>query len=165
MPSEFALVPREADLETTESTRVLLTLVIPFQRTSIGSESLTTIQTALMRSWINHLPGRRLSKGYFPRSRVSTRFGRTAKFDYLAMISRLGLYDIRPGRAFLAGSTGPLKGARLLFDSPGAEPSKSGALETKVIELQSYLQVGFDTIEDALCNWQKSPATFRPFRG
>jgi hypothetical protein len=93
------------------------------------------------------------------------RFGRTAKFDYLTMIDRLGLSEIHPGRAYIGGSTGPLRGARLLFDSPSAQPSSPHALDIKVIELQAYLQVGFESIEDALCNWQKSPATFRPFRG
>jgi hypothetical protein len=48
------------------------------------------------------------------------RFGRTAKFDCLTMTSRLGLSDIYPGRAYISGSTGPLSGARLLFDSPSA---------------------------------------------
>lgn len=93
------------------------------------------------------------------------RFGRTAKFDYLTMIGRLSLSEIAPGRAYISGSTGPLKGARLLFDAPTGRKSRPRALELKVIELQSHLQVGFDTIEDALCNWQKSPGAFRPFRG
>ena len=42
-------------------------------------------------------------------------FGRTAKFDYLTMIGKLGLAPIEPGSIFTGGATGPLRGARLLF--------------------------------------------------
>jgi hypothetical protein len=34
-----------------------------------------------------------------------------------------------------------------------------------LVPLREELDVGFDVIEDALCNWQKSPAEFKPFRG
>jgi len=43
------------------------------------------------------------------------RFGRTAKFDYLTMVGKLGLAAIEPGSTYMQGATGPLKGARLLF--------------------------------------------------
>ena len=93
------------------------------------------------------------------------RFGRTARFDYLSMISKLGIADIRPGKPYLAGSTGPLCGARLLYGF--TPPNSQGALdlEEKLVELEAYLAIGFDPLEDALCNWQKSPADFKPFRG
>jgi hypothetical protein len=92
------------------------------------------------------------------------RFGRTARFDYLSMAGKLGLADISPGRAYLLGSTGPLRGAKLLFDPPGAS-SGASALDDRLIRLNEYLGLGFDALEDALCNWQKSPGIFRPFRG
>ena len=92
------------------------------------------------------------------------RFGRTARFDYLSMAGKLGLAGIRPGRAYLIGLTGPLSGARLLFAAaPGDE--SAAALDERLIELGHYLNLGFDTLEDALCNWQKSPSVFKPFRG
>lgn len=93
------------------------------------------------------------------------RFGRTARFDYLTMAGRLDLAEIRPGRAYLVGSTGPLKGARLLFRSSAGEQLSAAGLDKRVIELDAQVQVGFDVLEDALCNWQKSPTNFKPFRG
>jgi hypothetical protein len=93
------------------------------------------------------------------------RFGRTAKFDYLSTVGKLSLAPIRPGRAYLIGSTGPLKGARLLFESNGARPIGAGSLDERLVHLGEVLRVGFDVLEDALCNWQKSPDAFRPFRG
>jgi hypothetical protein len=89
------------------------------------------------------------------------RFGRTARFDYLTMLGKLGLADIAPNSPYLIGATGPLKGARLLFGIAGS-PSRLDALTTN---LGNHLGVGMQVMEDSLCNWQKSPATFKPFRG
>lgn len=88
------------------------------------------------------------------------RFGRTARFDYLTMIGKLGLASIAPGTAYLSESTGPLKGARLLFGT-----TSKTALERATILLGSRLGVEMQVMEDALCNWQKSPGIFKPFRG
>lgn len=90
------------------------------------------------------------------------RFGRTARFDYLTMLGKLGLGGFAPGRTYLAGSTGPLRGARLLFDDVAASTE---ALEANLITLDSYLCVGAQVLEDSICNWQKNPAYFKPFRG
>lgn len=90
------------------------------------------------------------------------RFGRTACFDYLTTISKLGLAPIEPGKAYLAGSTGPIKGARLLL---GASRGGAKELELRLIAIEDYLRIGFDPLEDALCNWQKAPFSFTPFRG
>jgi Alpha-glutamyl/putrescinyl thymine pyrophosphorylase clade 3 len=38
-------------------------------------------------------------------------------------------------------------------------------LEDSAAALGHCLDVTFDVLEDALCNWQKSPARFKPFRG
>ena len=88
-------------------------------------------------------------------------FGRTARFDYLAMVGKLGLAAIEPDSTYMQGSTGPLLGARLLF---GAECSAK-QLDQLLIELEAQLDIGMQVVEDALCNWQKSPDTFIPFRG
>lgn len=88
-------------------------------------------------------------------------FGRTARFDYLTMIGKLGLGAVEPGSAYLVGSTGPLAGARLLFASDEGPRS----LDTRLIGLNQYLGAGMQVLEDALCNWQKSPERFTPFRG
>jgi hypothetical protein len=89
-------------------------------------------------------------------------FGRTARFDLLTLLSRLQLLPIAPPRAYLQGATGPLTGAKLLFDTIPATPRM---LEARLIELDHHLHVGADILEDALCNWQKSPDVFMPFRG
>ena len=92
------------------------------------------------------------------------RFGRTARFDYLCMLAKLGLASINPGSTYLQGATGPLSGARLLFgDTPALVPT--GTLDRWLIELEADLEVGMQVLEDALCNWQKSPRAFVPFRG
>lgn len=87
-------------------------------------------------------------------------FGRTARFDYLTMVGKLGLASVEPGSPYLQGSTGPLKGACLLFGD-----RRPGELNSLSIELAYHLCVGMQVMEDALCNWQKSPSKFIPFRG
>jgi Alpha-glutamyl/putrescinyl thymine pyrophosphorylase clade 3 len=96
--------------------------------------------------------------------RAVRRFGRTGAFDYCSTLAKLRLVTIEPSRACLAGATGPLSGARLLLSEPGQQLSPA-ALEEMLTPLRVELNVGFDVIEDALCNWQKSPAEFKPFRG
>ncbi len=93
------------------------------------------------------------------------RFGRTARFDYLSMAGKLGLAEISPRRTYLVGSTGPLRGARLLFGSLPGMGTSARALDERLVGLNDYLLLGFDVLEDALCNWQKSPEVFKPFRG
>ena len=88
-------------------------------------------------------------------------FGRMARFDYLAMLGKLGLAAIEPDSTYMDGSTGPLVGARLLFglQHPATQ------LDEKLIELEAQLGTGMQVLEDALCNWQKNPDIFVPFRG
>jgi hypothetical protein len=90
------------------------------------------------------------------------RFGRTARFDYLSIASKLGMAAIRPGGPYLDGSTGPKEGAILLFDPPAGEGV--AALERTMSALGAALGVAGDVLEDATCNWQKSPDEFKPFR-
>jgi hypothetical protein len=92
-----------------------------------------------------------------------SRFGRTARFDYLTMIGKLGIAPIAPTSVHLAGATGPRAGARLLC-GVGAETS-GATLEDWLRELDADLQVGPQVLEDALCNWQKAPDSYRAFRG
>lgn len=94
------------------------------------------------------------------------RFGRLAKFDFLTLLSKLGIAPIAPGSAYIwDGATGPYLGIRLLVTG-----DKSGALtraEADAIyeELGAAIGVGMQELEDALCNWQKSPEEYRYFRG
>lgn len=92
---------------------------------------------------------------------VVASFGRMARFDYLTMVGKLGLAQIEPGSTFMQGSTGPLKGARMLF----GENASAADLDAWLVELGAFLGVGMQVLEDALCNWQKSPEKFVPFRG
>jgi hypothetical protein len=92
-------------------------------------------------------------------------FGRTAKFDYLTMVGKLLLAPIEPGSTYMQGSTGPLAGARLLFGRATTSKMTAALLEQRLVELAAHLNVGMQVLEDALCNWQKSPRHFKPFRG
>jgi hypothetical protein len=94
-----------------------------------------------------------------------TSFGRMAKFDYLTMLGKLELARIEPGSPYLEGSTGPLAGARLLFSGSNTADISSQDLDSRSVELGDALGVGMQVVEDALCNWQKSPGKFVPFRG
>jgi len=96
--------------------------------------------------------------------RTVRRFGRTGAFDYCSTLAKIGFAAIEPSAAFLAGATGPLEGARLLLCQPG-QTLATATLEALLSPLRVELDIGFDVLEDALCNWQKSPSEFRPFRG
>lgn len=92
-------------------------------------------------------------------------FGRTARFDYLTMVGKLALAPIEPGSTYMKSATGPLAGARLLFGGHREAPLKPAVLEEWLVALGAHLNVGMQVLEDSLCNWQKSPGKFRPFRG
>ncbi len=93
-------------------------------------------------------------------------FGRTGRLDYLTMIGKLGLAAIQPGSTYMTGATGPLAGARLLFGD-AADAAKPKQIDGWLIELEAALglDMGMQILEDSLCNWQKSPDKFIPFRG
>ncbi|MEF2252194.1 hypothetical protein V4D00_17440 [Ralstonia solanacearum] len=94
------------------------------------------------------------------------RFGRTAKFDYLTMVAKLGLVDLRAPSAYMVGATGPLSGARLLFAGTTEATHISRAqADHLLVALDNHLNVGMQVLEDSLCNWQKSPNKFVAFRG
>ncbi|MBL9144108.1 MAG: hypothetical protein JNM99_10560 [Verrucomicrobiaceae bacterium] len=97
-------------------------------------------------------------------SRVRS-FGRTAKFDLLSTLSKLRILPILPGHPYLVGATGPLRGARLLFFANASAAASVSVLSEAVTRLGSSLDERMDVLEDALCNWQKSPSKFVPFRG
>lgn len=97
--------------------------------------------------------------------KVVASFGRTARFDYLTMIGNIGLANIEPGIAYLKNSTGPKQGARLLFGGNTLAPLNTEFLESQLVELGTELGVGMQVMEDALCNWQKSPEVLKKFRG
>jgi hypothetical protein len=93
------------------------------------------------------------------------RFGRLAKFDFLALLGRLDLAPISPGSAYLKGATGPLRGARLLVDGDPTSKTSAKSLDAILQQLDESLNVGMQVMEDSICNWQKSPRKFIHFRG
>lgn len=96
--------------------------------------------------------------------RVVKSFGRTARFDYLTMLGKLQLAPIEPGSTYMQGATGPLAGARLLFGDSKARLSPAD-LDARLVQLEQKTRLGMQVLEDSLCNWQKYPDRFVPFRG
>jgi len=92
------------------------------------------------------------------------RFGRTARFDYLTMVGKLQLAPIEPGSTYMQGATGPFEGARLLFGDSKGKLSRAD-LDARLVQLGKQTGLGMQVLEDSLCNWQKSPDSFIPFRG
>ncbi len=92
-------------------------------------------------------------------------FGRLAKFDYLSLVGRYGLANIEAGTAYLAGATGPGNGARLLVGGDRKSKISNDALQADLDVLDARLKVGMAVMEDALCNWQKSPRNFIHYVG
>ncbi|WP_186062725.1 hypothetical protein [Burkholderia gladioli] len=94
------------------------------------------------------------------------RFGRTAKFDFLTMVGKVGLVNIEPPSAYMLDATGPVRGTRLLFSGAADNAAISKRrLDELSVELEKSLGVGMQVIEDSLCNWQKKPDEYLPFRG
>jgi alpha-glutamyl/putrescinyl thymine pyrophosphorylase-like protein len=91
-----------------------------------------------------------------------TRFGRTAKFDFLCLLGNLRILDVSPPHCYLAGATGPKNGALLMVTG-----KKSGRVtaevEATIRELQKHLGVQVEVMEDALCGWQKRPKSAPAF--
>jgi hypothetical protein len=110
----------------------------------------------------NHNPRQAFDELYRSMDAVAS-FGRTARFDYLTMVGKLGLAPIEPGLTYMRDATGPRDGAKLLFGSK--RRLNAAQLEELVGELDSGLKVGMQVLEDALCNWHKSPKRLVRFRG
>lgn len=92
-------------------------------------------------------------------------FGRLAKFDYLMLLARYQIVQMRPLSAYLSGATGPSRGAKLLFTGSANGNVSSQNLQISLDGLDGFLNVGMAVLEDALCNWQKQPLTFVHFKG
>jgi hypothetical protein len=92
-------------------------------------------------------------------------FGRLAKFDYLSLVGRYGLAPIEAGHAYLPGATGPARGARLLIDGNPTSNTSLAALQGRLTLVDGHINVGMAIMEDALCNWQKSPRAFVHYVG
>lgn len=95
------------------------------------------------------------------------RFGRTGRFDYLTMVGKLGLQDIQPDSTYMSGATGPYTGACLLFTgNPNSLTSRTTLNNhLNALDLAFGQFFGMQILEDALCNWQKSPEHYEYFNG
>ncbi|MCK7597079.1 hypothetical protein M0G74_07300 [Microbulbifer sp. CAU 1566] len=96
------------------------------------------------------------------------RFSRLSIFDYLTMLAKVGVVDISPPRAYLDMATGPKKGAKLLFTGSRDSNESTENLEGFLVLLNENMSLGYlsmQVLEDALCNWQKSPERHVRFRG
>ena len=92
-------------------------------------------------------------------------FGRLAKFDYLSMLGKVGVTAIQAGSTYVEGATGPLKGAGILFFADKKVSVSTATLDQWLVELANHLGVTMQDMEDAVCNWQKSPTQYQSFRG
>ncbi|MFY0641708.1 MAG: hypothetical protein JXR16_11725 [Bermanella sp.] len=95
------------------------------------------------------------------------RFGRLSKFDYLTLLTKVGLIDLEPPEAYIGSSTGPKSGLTLLFLN-NAKTSKPSKWHKDQMDKLKVLDIGplkMQVLEDALCNWQKSPTQYTFFRG
>jgi hypothetical protein len=108
----------------------------------------------------DHDPRQTFDELYYSMQAV-IRFGRTARFDYLTMLGKLDLAPVEAPSPYIEGASGPLRGGQLLFGEKG----KKAKVELSIIKLGEHLHLGMQVLEDALCNWQKSPNKFKPFRG
>ncbi|APT60391.1 hypothetical protein RGI145_23905 (plasmid) [Roseomonas gilardii] len=93
------------------------------------------------------------------------RFGRLGKFDFLAMLGKLGIAPIDPGSTFLKEATGPLQGVRLLYGGARDAKLSAASLEERLKDFSKETGLGAQVLEDALCNWQKKPDVYVRFRG
>jgi len=95
------------------------------------------------------------------------RFGRLSKFDYLTLLTKVGLIALEPPEAYIGSSTGPKSGLSLLFLN-NSRTSKPSSWHKQKMALLKFLDLGplkMQVLEDALCNWQKSPSKYISFRG
>ncbi|MBC3211965.1 alpha-glutamyl/putrescinyl thymine pyrophosphorylase clade 3 protein [Serratia fonticola] len=95
-------------------------------------------------------------------------FGRAGRFDFLTMLIKFGIIDGKPGTLYLNGATGPLDGANLLFYGDTRNAPDYKILDELLAQLSTYMNMGLlemQILEDALCNWQKSPSRYIYFGG
>lgn len=92
-------------------------------------------------------------------------FNRLSVFDFLTMLGKSQVLMIIPDNPFLQNSTGPKMGARMLFGVNDLVSDRE--LNIYLSTFASYLPDPFrmQVIEDAVCNWQKSPNNYIYFSG
>lgn len=97
-------------------------------------------------------------------------FGRTGCFDFLCSLGKLGVFPIEPGSPYITDSTGPRLGAELLLRGLRGKTLRPTYLDQQLQPLGNDLtkagvKFAMQVLEDAICNWQKSPSRYERFRG
>ncbi len=87
-------------------------------------------------------------------------FARLGKFDFLSILYKFDLVEIEADCCYIKGSTGPKDGAEYLFGN-----LNSSELDNRAQKLADYLGIGYQEMEDALCNWHKSTDKYMFYRG
>jgi len=115
----------------------------------------------------NATPKTRFNAFYKSFSRNVYGFARMGAFDFLTMMGKLGILNIEPDQVYIKGATGPVPGAKLLFANNVNANITEVKLEADLGQLEALLSIpfGMQVLEDALCNWQKSPQQYINFRG
>ncbi|ARU28669.1 hypothetical protein [Cellvibrio sp. PSBB006] len=99
----------------------------------------------------------------YKKFRAVLSFGRTGSFDFLTMLGKLKILNAEPPKTYINQSTGPRDGCGLLFGN-----KSSAEYENEMFKLSESLSInpfGMQVLEDAICNWQKSPDAYTQFRG
>lgn len=91
-------------------------------------------------------------------------FGRLAVFDFLCMVGKVGILQIEPGNPYL-GNSGPVEGTKLLFDSNARARELNDFLKDIGDNAFNDYPFVMQILEDCVCNWQKSPTSYKLFRG
>lgn len=91
-------------------------------------------------------------------------FGRLAVFDFLCMVGKVGILEIEPNSPYL-GNEGPINGTKLLFDSTAKPGDLNDFLKHMGDRAFGDYPFVMQILEDCVCNWQKSPRTYKLFGG
>jgi len=94
------------------------------------------------------------------------RFGRTAKFDHICLLGKLGIFDAEPSHCYLKGATGPARGVNLLVNGDPNISVEQVHADNVLNELAEQLPIKsfkMQILEDSICNWQKNPRIYEKF--
>ncbi len=94
------------------------------------------------------------------------RFDRIGKFDFLCMLFKFGIIAHEPRKIYVEKATGPKIGSKLLFFNNRNDTSRSRIINANIEDLSRIINhpLKMQILEDAICNWQKSPNVYLSFR-
>lgn len=98
-------------------------------------------------------------------------FGRMAAFDFTCSLSKCGLNVDQPTSMYHKYSTGPLDAINDILILAGVESPNNNLKVTFGDELLNWFNTNYEiymlaqVLEDAICNWQKSPTSYFRYFG